>query len=176
MCGAIVTSPFDVVKTRLQSSLFHEHVNVGGGESSYHYPRSPFRTTASCAALGLNAHNRHISLGNSTASGTTRSTMELCRDRSYPTVRRLPPIVSHGTQSPVSLRDIYVNESPRALFRGLGPTLVGVIPARSINFFAYGNGKQIIAQNFNNGQESSYVLTGKHVIGAMLNASIVGCT
>lgn len=24
MCGAIVTSPFDVVKTRLQSSMFHD--------------------------------------------------------------------------------------------------------------------------------------------------------
>lgn len=31
MCGAIVTSPFDVVKTRLQSSLFREkrHATVG---------------------------------------------------------------------------------------------------------------------------------------------------
>lgn len=30
MCGAIVTSPFDVVKTRLQSSLFREkHTTVG---------------------------------------------------------------------------------------------------------------------------------------------------
>jgi solute carrier family 25 protein 33/36 len=30
MCGAIVTSPFDVVKTRLQSSLFREkHAVVG---------------------------------------------------------------------------------------------------------------------------------------------------
>jgi solute carrier family 25 protein 33/36 len=30
MCGAIVTSPFDVVKTRLQSSLFHQkHAAVG---------------------------------------------------------------------------------------------------------------------------------------------------
>jgi solute carrier family 25 protein 33/36 len=35
--------------------------------------------------------------------------------------------------------------------------LVGVIPARSINFFTYGNGKQIIAHQFNNGQENSYV-------------------
>lgn len=26
MCGAIVTSPFDVVKTRLQSDLFHHNV------------------------------------------------------------------------------------------------------------------------------------------------------
>jgi hypothetical protein len=30
MCGAIVTSPFDVVKTRLQSSLFREkHMSMG---------------------------------------------------------------------------------------------------------------------------------------------------
>ena len=30
MCGAIVTSPFDVVKTRLQSDLFREkHATVG---------------------------------------------------------------------------------------------------------------------------------------------------
>ena len=37
MCGAIVTSPFDVVKTRLQSDLFrHKHAAVGvmGGNSS----------------------------------------------------------------------------------------------------------------------------------------------
>lgn len=43
------------------------------------------------------------------------------------------------------------------MFRGLGPTLVGVIPARSINFFTYGNGKQIIASKFNDGQESTLV-------------------
>jgi solute carrier family 25 protein 33/36 len=53
--------------------------------------------------------------------------------------------------------DIYRDESPQALFKGLGPTLVGVIPARSINFFTYGNGKHIIANQFNNGQENSYV-------------------
>jgi solute carrier family 25 protein 33/36 len=38
MCGAIVTSPFDVVKTRLQSDLFrHKHAAVGvnmGGSST----------------------------------------------------------------------------------------------------------------------------------------------
>lgn len=54
-------------------------------------------------------------------------------------------------------RDIYQKESPRALFKGLVPTLVGVIPASSIKFFAYGNGKQIIATNFNDGKESSWV-------------------
>lgn len=57
----------------------------------------------------------------------------------------------------VSASDIYREESIRALFRGLGPTLVGVIPARSINFFTYGNGKHIIANHFNHGEENSWV-------------------
>ena len=30
MCGAIVTSPFDVVKTRLQSDLFKHHATAVG--------------------------------------------------------------------------------------------------------------------------------------------------
>ena len=52
-----------------------------------------------------------------------------------------------------SIRDIARGRSPRALV----PILVGVILSRSINFFTYGNGKQIIAKQLNKGQESSYV-------------------
>lgn len=48
-------------------------------------------------------------------------------------------------------------EGWRALFKGLGPNLVGVVPARSINFFAYGNGKRLIADHFNHGQENAWV-------------------
>jgi solute carrier family 25 protein 33/36 len=43
MCGAIVTSPFDVVKTRLQSSMFAEHPHVtavGNGALSIGSSRS----------------------------------------------------------------------------------------------------------------------------------------
>ncbi|KAF7356964.1 hypothetical protein MVEN_01032400 [Mycena venus] len=105
MCGAIVTSPFDVVKTRLQSSLFREK-----------------HTTMSMAETG------HI------------------------------------------LRDIYREESPRALFKGLGPTLVGVVPARSINFFTYGNGKQVIANNFNDGRENTWV----HLTAAAIAGIVTG--
>lgn len=68
------------------------------------------------------------------------------------------------------VRDIYQNESPRALFKGLGPTLVGVIPARSINFFTYGNGKQIIANTFNDGKENSYV----HLSAATVAGIVTG--
>jgi solute carrier family 25 protein 33/36 len=66
--------------------------------------------------------------------------------------------------------DIYRNESARALFKGLCPTLVGVIPARSINFFTYGNGKQIIANHFNHGQENSFV----HLAAAAIAGIVTG--
>lgn len=48
-------------------------------------------------------------------------------------------------------------EGVSALFKGLGPNLVGVVPARSINFYVYGNGKRILAENWNNGLESPWV-------------------
>ena len=48
-------------------------------------------------------------------------------------------------------------EGWRALFAGLGPNLTGVVPARAINFYTYGNGKRLIANRFNGGQESAWV-------------------
>ncbi|OAX36312.1 mitochondrial carrier protein RIM2 [Rhizopogon vinicolor AM-OR11-026] len=111
LCGAIVTSPFDVVKTRLQSSLFREkHTSVGV-------------------------------IGGGVAALPQRS----------------GGLLWNFVETGHILRDIYRDESLGALFKGLGPTLVGVIPARSINFYTYGNGKQIIANHFNHGQENSYV-------------------
>lgn len=59
-------------------------------------------------------------------------------------------------------------EGPRALFKGLGPNLVGVVPARAINFYTYGNGKKLISQWLNDGKESSWV----HLLAAA-NAGIV---
>jgi solute carrier family 25 protein 33/36 len=56
------------------------------------------------------------------------------------------------------------------LFKGLGPTLVGVVPARSINFFTYGNGKQVIANNFNDGRENTWV----HLTAAAIAGIVTG--
>lgn len=53
-------------------------------------------------------------------------------------------------------------------FKGLGPNLTGVVPARAINFYAYGNGKRIISRNLNNGKEASWV----HLLAAA-NAGII---
>ncbi|KAH8831278.1 mitochondrial carrier [Flagelloscypha sp. PMI_526] len=113
MTGAIVTSPFDVVKTRLQSNLFSVS------------PAAYVSTSAGGSATLHAAPARNL--------------------------------LYHFIETGHILRDIYTKESPSALFKGLGPTLVGVVPARSINFFTYGNGKQVLAQHFNNGHETPLI-------------------
>ena len=95
--------------------------------------------------------------------------MALCRDGAYYPVAS-SSVVFFRTIADVLYRDISRDESPRALFKGLGPTLVGVIPSRSINFFTYGNGKQIIANRFNDGQENSYV----HLCAAAIAGIVTG--
>lgn len=50
-------------------------------------------------------------------------------------------------------------EGTKALFKGLGPNLVGVVPARAINFYVYGNGKRLIAEHWNRGVEAPWVHT-----------------
>ncbi|PFH50982.1 hypothetical protein AMATHDRAFT_47490 [Amanita thiersii Skay4041] len=128
MCGAIVTSPFDVVKTRLQSDLFRENRTAVG------VMRSGGGATATVVA----------------------------------SAPRVGGLLWNFVETGHILRDIYRYESPKALFKGLGPTLVGVVPARSINFFTYGNGKRIIADNFNHGQENTYVhLTAAAIAGIL---------
>ena len=61
-------------------------------------------------------------------------------------------------------------EGWNALFKGLGPNLVGVVPARAINFYTYGNGKKLISNLFNNGQESTWV----HLSAAVCAGVITG--
>ncbi|KAI9490247.1 mitochondrial carrier domain-containing protein [Zychaea mexicana] len=58
----------------------------------------------------------------------------------------------------------------RGYFKGLGPNLVGVIPARSINFYTYGNGKKFFTE-LNNGKETP----GVHLVSAA-TAGIVTST
>lgn len=62
---------------------------------------------------------------------------------------RLSPLKSasyHLQETIQILRDVHRLEGWRALFKGLGPNLVGVVPARSINFYAYGTGKRAYSQ------------------------------
>lgn len=67
--------------------------------------------------------------------------------------------------------DIYREESFRALFKGLGPTLIAVVPGRSIGFFTYGNGKRLIAEKFNDRRENSWVYLSAAALAGMVTGT-----
>ncbi|GAV51994.1 hypothetical protein ZYGR_0AF04660 [Zygosaccharomyces rouxii] len=113
MAGSVVTCPFDLVKTRLQSDVYQ---NVYKSKAIY-------------------------------KTGT-------------PTQKVLNYMVQAGVHFKETcgiLGSVYKQEGFTSLFKGLGPNLVGVIPARSINFFTYGTTKEIYSRYFNNGQEAAWI-------------------
>lgn len=69
------------------------------------------------------------------------------------------------------LSDVFRVEGSRALFKGLGPNLVGVVPARAINFFVYGNGKQVIAEQLHCDVRSSWVHLSAAAVAGVATAT-----
>lgn len=112
MTAATLTSPLDVLKTRLQSDFYQSQI------------------TSSRQARGI----------------PSVSTLSIPRSAAL-----------HFRETFQILFSIHRVEGWRALFKGLGPNLVGVVPARAINFYAYGNGKRIISEHFNHGRETAMV-------------------
>lgn len=110
MAGAICTSPFDVVKTRLQSDVY----------------KNLYKSN-------LNNNKNLISQG-----------------------------LQHFRETFGIIYNVQKLEGFKALFKGLGPNLIGVIPARSINFFTYGLTKNLVSKNFNDGKEETWV----HLVSA----------
>ncbi|KAG8898947.1 hypothetical protein FRB99_007022 [Tulasnella sp. 403] len=127
--GAVVTAPFDVVKTRLQSSIYQE------------------------------------------ALKQERLAARLANGGAEVVVRRPGGVLWHFVETAHIMGDIKRMEGMRAWFKGLGPTLVGVIPARSINFFTYGNGKLLIADKLNGGVETSAVHLSAAVIAGIVTST-----
>ncbi|KAI9216785.1 mitochondrial carrier domain-containing protein, partial [Blastocladiella britannica] len=105
--GAIVTCPFEVVKTRLQSS---HHVQLTRNAFFFAENNKPLTGTASI------------------------------------------------------VRGIYAAEGLGAFWKGLGPTLAGVIPARATYFATYNESKRALTA-LNDGVESKRVVMGS-AIGA----------
>ncbi|KTW26351.1 hypothetical protein T552_02834 [Pneumocystis carinii B80] len=66
--------------------------------------------------------------------------------------------------------NIYHIEGGSGFFKGLGPNLIGVVPARAIHFYTYENTKKIFIKYFNN-NESSWI----HLMSA-ISAGIVTST
>ncbi|OJJ34144.1 hypothetical protein ASPWEDRAFT_42060 [Aspergillus wentii DTO 134E9] len=123
MTAATLTSPLDVLKTRLQSDFYQSQLQ--SLRASHPMPPS-----SSLASLPRSA-------------------------------------IMHFSETFQILRSIHVHEGWRALFKGLGPNLIGVVPARAINFYVYGNGKRILSEYFN------YHDAQKTPVGVHLTAAAV---
>lgn len=124
MTAATLTSPLDVLKTRLQSDFYQAQLRTL--RAAHPLPQSH------------------------TISSLSRSAMV------------------HFGETVQILRSIYTHEGWRALFKGLGPNLTGVVPARAINFYVYGNGKRILNDYF------GYVPTESPVGVHLTAAAIAG--
>jgi len=176
MTGAIVTSPFDVVKTRLQSDLFRE-LPAARASSSRH---SFAPTAASSSSL----------LGSASiagpSSGGAAAVPPLARAHAVVRPTGAKGLLWNFVETGQIIRNIYVDEGPRALFKGLGPTLIGVVPARAINFSTYANSKVILARYFPNAAVPPDIpipATGNHAesspyihLGAAAIAGVVTAT
>lgn len=115
MTAAALTSPLDVLKTRLQSDFYQAQLRE------------------------LHAQN----------PVPKRSTLLSIPRATY----------IHLKETGQILGSIYHHEGFRALFKGLGANMIGVVPARSINFYVYGNGKRILNEYFNpEGKENMWTI------------------
>ncbi|EME38621.1 hypothetical protein DOTSEDRAFT_75401 [Dothistroma septosporum NZE10] len=125
MTAATLTSPLDVLKTRLQSTFYQDQL------------------AAIRQAKGI------------------------------PPPHTMSPLRAgwlHISETGQILGQIPKVEGWRALFKGLGPNLVGVVPARAINFWAYGNGKRVYSNLFFDGKETA----GVHLLSAATAGIITG--
>ncbi|XP_074654977.1 solute carrier family 25 member 36-A-like isoform X2 [Tubulanus polymorphus] len=106
--GAIMTSPLEVVKTRLQSSVasFNSNVYV---PAVANVPRNVVNLST------CSSHAVHATLN---------------------PVRQSVGLIH-------CLRHIIQVEGARALFKGLGPNLIGVAPSRAIYFYSYAQAKKL---------------------------------
>ncbi|KAK8730280.1 hypothetical protein OTU49_008191 [Cherax quadricarinatus] len=156
--GAVATCPLEVVKTRLQSSSY--------GYMSGALPPPAARQGGSTTCPTLPHQHRGCSTRRLCTSALRSGTQVVHLSQQLPN----PP----GQRSTVSilhcLKYIVEVEGPRALFRGLGPNLVGVAPSRAIYFCSYSQMKKILNNHLNK-PESPIV----HIMSASW-AGFTACT
>jgi len=169
--GAVLTCPLEVVKTRFQASIAagSSHLNTSHGlirstssalmglsekanssaltntcknrSLNYiyrnHHLNGVLKTTSTANVLNFEPHlaTSHSQLLNKTASHIVHQHQQLQQS----TVRI-------GNKILYQLKHIIQNEGYRALFKGLGPNIIGVAPYRAIYFFSYANSKLYLSK------------------------------
>ncbi|VDP29637.1 unnamed protein product [Soboliphyme baturini] len=134
--SAAVTCPLEVVKTRLQSSIEKPKLSVGCrvDVNGHGYRVSGIRTAMAFPKLAplnftRNVLDRVQVFDNyRLASATKRSISDRVRGMN---------LFKH-------FRYIIHTEGVAALWKGLGPILIGVVPSRAIYFCTYGNTKRLL--------------------------------
>ncbi|KIM40825.1 hypothetical protein M413DRAFT_445628 [Hebeloma cylindrosporum] len=103
------------------------------------------------------------------ASTTLTSPLDVLKTRLQSSIsqRRLPPKPvpthfldvwsRHVLQTASVMRNIYHAEGWRGLFRGLGPSLSGVVPSMALKFYIYGNCKRLGAKMLDCAEDTALV-------------------
>lgn len=144
--GAVVTCPLEVVKTRLQSSSA-SFISVP--------PRSIVTSDVGklSSSSGLNDHLRsNANSADHHNNHNHHSRQRVCAStllsRRRPSILAIPQCGLSTSVQSISiwqcLKHIVQTEGGRALFKGLGPNIVGVAPSRAIYFCAYSKAKNAL--------------------------------
>ncbi|KAI9353937.1 mitochondrial carrier domain-containing protein [Pilaira anomala] len=80
-------------------------------------------------------------------------------------------ILGHFIETGKLLMQIKQIEGIRGYFKGLGPNLIGVIPARAINFYTYGNGKKFYTE-LNHGKETPIVHLASAATAGIITSTV----
>lgn len=157
--GAVVTCPLEVVKTRLQSS---------SASFIHSIPPRIAQSTAAAASNGGSAergkliaaaaNEHHHQLRTATTNSSdhhhnhSSNRQRVCPSsilsRRRPSILAIPQCGLSTSVQSISiwqcLKHIVQTEGSRALFKGLGPNIVGVAPSRAFYFCAYSKTKNTL--------------------------------
>ncbi|VVC97419.1 unnamed protein product [Leptidea sinapis] len=134
--GAVVTCPLEVVKTRLQSS---KGVGIP--------PTTPPSNAANSNRVCSKIPKHQAKWGYRRTMGAMFAYHKQA-DRMLMSHNYQVQQCAHAGHARAQSR-IYIvkNEGARALFKGLGPNIVGVAPSRAIYFCTYSQAKAILNQH-----------------------------
>jgi len=187
--GTILTCPLEVIKTRLQSSTsrFGQLAAPLKPSTKPTLPCPKNTNAANSCTSNINSLNDRIQYKfTTTAHNCSLNSTILFKNNHL----RLPiHSMSNGVNfvnniNTVSksiqprfglnvylhLRFILENEGYRALFKGLVPTLVGVVPNRGIYFFSYANSKIFFSKHF--GQDSLLLHASSAFVAGFTSVSL----